>query len=146
MDIIAVILPVFAIAVLGYVLTWLGAFRTQDVPGLTRYVFNIALPIMLFDSMSRVSLPAEIQWSFLLAYYLPAVGIYFAGVAIGRRFFHQPRTEQAIYGMGCAYSNTVLIGLPIISTAWGNTAVLPLMMIVSVHTAILFSLTTAVAE
>ncbi|MFW6229267.1 MAG: AEC family transporter, partial [Alkalispirochaeta sp.] len=146
MEIVSIIFPVFFIAVLGYVLTWLGAFRVEDIAGLTRYVFNIALPIMLFDSMSRIALPEQIQWTFLLAYYIPAVAIYFIGAAVGHTLFGHTRTEQGIYGMGCAYSNTVLIGLPIVSTAWGDRGVLPLMMIVSIHTAILFTLTTAVAE
>lgn len=146
MQIVGVIIPIFAIAILGYILTWMGAFRTSDVEGLNRYVFNIALPIMLFDSMSKVQLPESIQWSFLLAYYLPAIAIFAVGVLLGQTVFGQSRTEQGIYGMGCSYSNTVLIGLPIISTVWGDEAVLPLMMIITVHGLILFSLTMAVAE
>lgn len=146
MAIIAVILPVFGIIALGYVLTWFGAFRTDDVPGLTRYVFNIALPVMLFDSMSRIALPETIEWSLLLAYYIPAVALFFLAGYLGRRLFRHTRTESGIYGMGASYSNTVLIGLPIIAAVWGDAGVLPLMMIVSIHTAVLFTLTTAVAE
>lgn len=146
MDIISVILPVFGIALLGYVLTAIGVFRLSDVPGLTRYVFNIALPIMLFDSMSRIALPETVQWSLLVAYYIPAVAIFVVAARIGRSVFRHNRTESGIYGMGASYSNTVLIGLPIVSTVWGDAGVLPLMMIISVHTAILFTLTTAVAE
>jgi malonate transporter and related proteins len=146
MDIVFVIFPVFAIAVVGYLVTWAGIFRLDDIGGLTRYVFNIALPVMLFDSMSKVSLPETIRWSFMLAYYVPTLIVFVVGARLGKRLFRYRRTEQGIYGMGCAYSNTVLIGLPIVSTAWGDTAVLPLMMIIAVHSAILFSLTTAVAE
>lgn len=144
--IISVILPVFGIALLGYVLTAVGWFRITDVPGLTRYVFNIALPIMLFDSMSRITLPDTVQWSLLVAYYLPAIALFVVAARIGRKAFGHNRTESGIYGMGASYSNTVLIGLPIVSTVWGDAGVLPLMMIISVHTAILFTLTTAVAE
>lgn len=144
--ILSVIFPVFAVAMLGYLLTWAGAFRVEDIPGLTRYVFNIALPVMLFDSMARVALPETVQWSFLLAYYLPTLLIYLVGTIIGRRAFRHTRPGSGVFAMGCAYSNTVLIGLPIITTAWGDAAILPLMMIVAVHAAVLFSLTTAVAE
>ena len=146
MSIIAVVLPVFSIAVLGYVLTWVGVFRVDDVGGLTRYVFNVALPVMLFDSISTVDLPDTVRWSFLVAYYIPALIVFGVGFLLAERAFGLPRTAGGIYGMGCSYSNTVLIGLPIISTAWGDDAVLPLMMIISIHTAVLFTLTTAVAE
>jgi predicted permease len=146
MEVVGVILPVVAIAVIGYVVTWIGIFRLDDVGGLTRYVFNVALPVMLFDSMSTVVLPESIQWSFMLAYYGPTLAVYAVGMWLGLRFFGYNRTEQGVFGMGCAYSNTVLIGLPVISTAWGDRAILPMMMIISIHSAVLFSLTTAVAE
>ncbi len=146
MHTLSIIFPVFAVAMLGYVLTWLGVFRTRDVPGLTRYVFYIALPVMLFDSMSRVALPEAVRWSFLLAYYVPTLLVFFLGMSIVRKAFRFKLTEQGMFGMGSAYSNTVLIGLPVITTAWGDVAILPLMMIIAVHSAVLFSLTTMLAE
>ena len=146
MNIAAVIVPVFGIAILGYLLAWAGLFSREDVRGLQRYVFTLALPLLLFDSMSRIELPETIHWSFLLAYYLPTISIYGAGLVIGRGVFKQTRRERAVYAMGCSFSNTVLIGLPVIAGVWGDTALLPHMMIVSIHTGILFTLTIAIAE
>lgn len=146
MDIVSVIVPVFGIAALGYLLASVGIFEKRDVIGLQRYVFTVALPVLLFDSMSGIELPRTIHWSFLLAYYLPTVAVYAVGLLLGRRVFRRTTTESAIYAMGCAFSNTVLIGLPVIAAAWGDNALLPHMMIVSVHTAILFTLTIAIVE
>lgn len=134
------------VALLGYLLTWVGMFREQDIPGLTRYVFYIALPVMLFDSMSQAALPDTVRWSFLIAYYVPTLLVFVVFMMIGRRLFHQSVTESGVFGMGCSYSNTVLIGLPVITTAWGDAAILPLMMIIAVHSGVMFSLTTMVAE
>ncbi len=145
-DIIGIIVPVFLIAVLGYLLTWVGLFRTRDVEGLTRYVFSVALPVMLFDSMAKIELPAEFQWSLMVAYYLPTIVLFGAAAVVGRVVFRQSRRARAVFAMGASYSNTVLIGLPIISAAWGEAGLLPLLMIVTVHAAILFLLTTALAE
>ncbi|MEX2442998.1 MAG: AEC family transporter [Alkalispirochaeta sp.] len=146
MDIIGIIVPVFFIAILGYLLTWVGLFRTRDIEGLTRYVFSVALPVMLFDSMAKIELPAEFHWELMAAYYLPTVALFGATALIGRFVFHQSRQARAVFAMGASYSNTVLIGLPIISAAWGDAGLLPLLMIVTVHAAILFLLTTALAE
>lgn len=143
---LTVIFPVFAVVILGYVLTWAGAFRVRDITGLTRYVFNIAFPVMLFDSMARVSLPESVRWSFLLAYYAPTLLLYAIGMWSGMRWFRHGITGGGMVGMSAAYSNTVFIGLPVITTAWGDTALLPLLMIIAVHSGIMFSLTTAVAE
>jgi predicted permease len=146
MQIIEAIFPVFTIALLGYILTWIGVFRVNDVPGLTRYVFNIALPILLFDSLSSAALPATVEWSFLLTYYLPALSVFVIGMVISQHLFKRRRSERGIYGMSCSYSNTVLIGLPVITAALGNEALVPLLMIIAIHSAVFFSLTTAVAE
>lgn len=146
MNIVATIVPVFGIAILGYLLAWAGLFSREDVLGIQRYVFTLALPVLLFDSMSRIDLPESIHWAFLLAYYIPTVAIYGVGLFLGRRAFGQNTRERAVYAMGCAFSNTVLIGLPLIAGAWGDEALLPHMMIVSIHTGILFTLTIAIAE
>lgn len=146
MNIIEAIFPVFTIALLGYLLTWAGVFRVGDVPGLTRYVFNIALPILLFDSLATASLPETVEWTFLLAYYLPALSIFALGMAASGYGFKRRRSERGIFGMSCAYSNTVLIGLPVITAALGQEALVPLLMIIAIHSAVFFSLTTAVAE
>ena len=146
MDILSIIVPVFLIAIIGYLLTWTGVFRARDVEGLTRYVFSVALPVMLFDSMYTIELPAAFQWSLMVAYYLPTIVLFGATAVIGRVVFHQTRRSRAVFAMGASYSNTVLIGLPIISAAWGEAGLLPLLMIVTVHAAILFLLTTVLAE
>lgn len=146
MNIILIIVPVFGIAVLGYLLAWAGLFTKDDIRGLQRYVFTSALPLLLFDSMSRIVLPDTIRWSFLLAYYIPTISVFAVGLFLGFRVFSQNERERAVYAMGCAFSNTVLIGLPVIATAWGDAALLPHMMIVSIHTAILFTITIAIAE
>lgn len=146
MDIASIIAPVFGIALLGWVLTAAGVFRVSDIAGLTRYVFNFALPVMLFDSMSSLALPETIRWSFMVAYYLPVLVLYGAGALIARSVFGYGRAERGVFGMAGSYSNTVLIGLPVVAAAWGDAALLPLMMLIAVHSAILFSLTTILAE
>ncbi len=146
MDVLGVVLPVIAVAVVGYAVTAAGVFRPGDIAGLARYVFSVALPVMLFDSMSTVALPTTFRWSFLLAYYVPAIGLYGLAAAIGRRSFGYTRPERAVFGMSAGYSNTVLIGLPVITAAWGDRALVPLMSIISIHSAVMFSLTTVVAE
>ncbi len=146
MNMLTTIFPVFAIALLGYVLTWTGVFRLGDIAGLTRYVFNVALPVLLFDSMSRMELPETVRWSFLLAYYIPGIIVFAAGAAVGRRLFGQSRIASGVYAMGCSYSNTVFLGLPVVAAAWGDAALLPLLLIIAVHSLIYFTLTTAVVE
>ena len=146
MTIIAIIAPVFLLVLAGYLAAYTGVLKVRDVEGLSRFVFNIALPVLLFQSLSNVTLPEQIEWQFLFSYYLVVVVIYGLGMWLSRRWFAAPAQEQSIFGMSSSYSNLVLIGLPIISAGLGDAALLPLFLLVSVHSAILFFITSVLVE
>ncbi len=146
MQIIEIIFPVFAIAGIGYVAVTLGLFKTVHIEGISKFVFNIAIPLLLFNSLANVALPERINWGFFLSYYLVVFTIYGLAMLISRRQFAYSTKEQGIFGMGAAYSNLVLVGLPIITAAFGDEALLPLFMIISVHSAILFFIATLTVE
>lgn len=146
MSIVVVILPVVILAFLGFLAARFGIIRPGETGALSRFVFNIALPVLLFDSLSHVTLPPQIDWLFLLSYYAVVLVIYGLGMWLSHRWFATPRQEQGIFGLGASYSNLMLVGLPIILAGLGDEALLPLFLLVSVHSAVLFFLTAVLAE
>lgn len=146
MQIIEIIFPVFAIAFVGYMAAYLGLLKEEHIVGITRFVFYIAIPLLLFNSLANVTLPEEINWGFFLSYYLVVFTIYGLAMLISRRQFAYTSKEQGIFGMGSTYSNLVLVGLPVITSAFGDEALLPMFMIISVHSATLFFLATITTE
>lgn len=146
MDIFSIIAPVCILVLAGYLVATVGILKIQDVEGLSRFVFNIALPVLLFNSLANVTLPPQLNWQFLFAYYLVVVVIYGLGMWLSKRWFAMPNQNQTVFGMGSSYSNLMLVGLPIISAGLGEQALLPLFLIVSVHSAILFFMTTVLLE
>lgn len=146
MQIIEIIFPVFAIAALGFVLMKTRFFKEAHVAGLSRFVFNIAIPILLFNSLANINLPSNLNWRFLLSYYLVVFSIYGLSMWIGRVRFTYSAREQGVFGLGSSYSNLVLVGLPIVTAAFGDEATLPMFMIISVHSATLFFIGTLMAE
>ena len=139
MTILQVIFPIFAMALVGYVAVYKGILDTRDTEGISRFVFNIAIPALLFNSLAHVELPARFNWKFLLSYYVVTLIIYGLGVMVSRYWFVHSFQEQGVFGLGASYSNTVLVGLPVISVGLGDVALLPLFMIVSIHSAVLLS-------
>ena len=146
MAIVEVIFPVFAIALLGYIAAYLGLFSARDIQAISRFVFVIALPTMLFNALANIDLPDKINWAFLLSYYLVAVIIFILGMFLSRRGFSFSPVEQSVFGLGSSYSNTVLVGLPIVISGLGEGALLPMILLISVNSAILFFLVTLMAE
>ncbi|MDJ0752179.1 MAG: AEC family transporter [Ardenticatenaceae bacterium] len=146
MPILTIILPIFTIALLGYLFAWSGFFKAEQISGIAKYVFNLAIPVLLFNAMSTIELPERIEWAFFLSYYGAVFFNFVLGSWIGRRFFRLDRPGQAMIGLGSAYSNMVLIGLPVIAAGLGDEALLPMFLLISVHSAILFTSATVMAE
>jgi predicted permease len=146
MQIFTTIFPVFAIAAAGYLTTRIGIFDERDIQGLSRFVFNLAIPVLLFNALSGLDLPPEINWRFLLSYYLVVFFIYGFSIWLGRFRFTFTARQQGVFGIGAIYSNLGLVGLPVITISLGEEALLPLLTIISLHAAILWFLGTIVTE
>ena len=65
MTIIQIIFPIFAIALIGYVATHKKWLTPVDIAGVSRFVFTIAIPVLLFQSLTKIELPVRFNWQFL---------------------------------------------------------------------------------
>lgn len=146
MQIVEILFPVFATVFAGFLIVRLNILSVRDINGISRLVFNILIPVLLFNSLSKIELPAQVEWQFFLAYYVVVLFIYALGMWTSKRFFTYTRPEQGVFGMGSAYSNLVLVGLPVITAGFGEEALLPLFMLVSIHSAVQFFIVTLVVE
>lgn len=146
MTIVNVIAPIFIVVLAGYLSVYTGILTKADTDGLSRFVFNITLPVLLFNALATVTLPKPFNWHFLVVYYGVALLMYGLGMGLSRRSFATPAQEQPLFGIGSAFSNLVLVGLPIISAGLGDGALLPLFLLVSAHSAILFFTTAVLME
>lgn len=144
--IIEILLPVFGIAVLGYGASRMGWFTEQMEDGVSSFVFNFAVPFMLFRTVATTDLPDSIPWGLFGTYYIPIWIVYGIGALLGRFAFGREPVGAIMTGMGSAFSNTVMLGLPLILLAYGEAATLPFFLILSVHGLIMFTGTTLLLE
>ena len=145
-SLVNVVVPVFGVMVLGYLARKLNVLSEAGVRGLVLFVFGFAIPSLLFRSLAEVDLPDVIEWGFLLAFYSGSVVVYAGGMAAGRFLFHRSLDHQAIFGMSAAFSNTVFLGIPIILTAFGPEATLPVFLIITFHSATFMPLTVGLIQ
>jgi predicted permease len=143
---VGVVAPIFGIMALGYLAVKSKGLDEGAVRGLVLYVFNFAIPAMLFRSLSRMELPPDVEWSFLISFFGGAFTVYGLGVAAGRFWFRRTLADQAIFGMSSGFSNTVLMGIPILLTAYGPEATLPTFLIIGFHAPTLMPLTTGLIQ
>lgn len=140
-----IILPVFGLVILGFVAGKAGWIKDAAIEGLSSFVFTFAIPVMLFRSIAIAELPPDIPWHYLIAYYGVTVCLFFAVLGVGRALSLRG-VDAAILAMTGAYSNVVLLGIPLVVASLGEAANVPLFLIVSTHAAVMFLLTTFCAE
>jgi malonate transporter len=144
--IIDIVFPLFGVGIIGYLAARLGAFGEPANRGLSLFVFYFATPALLFRSLVRADLPAEMEWGLLLSYFLPGFLVFALAMGLARRFFGRPSSDLGIVAMGACFGNTVLIGIPICLATFGEAAAVPLFLILAFHGALFYPTVTTVTE
>ncbi|UCH74412.1 MAG: AEC family transporter [Rhodospirillales bacterium] len=138
------ILPTFTIVLIGWLMAKLRLFRQIGVDGVAQYVFGVAVPLLLFRLTARATIPAEIPWGFLLSYYLGAVLTFVIGMLAAGGIFHNGLSQQGAFGGAASYSNTVLLGIPVVLGVLGDAATVPLFILIGVHGMVMVPLVVTV--
>lgn len=141
-----IVLPVFGLIVLGFVAGRARWIEGPAIEGLSTFVFNFAIPVLLFRSIATAELPGSVPWGFLVAYYGSTLTLYGLTFGLGRLLLGLNGVESSLFAMSGSYSNIVLVGMPLILASLGDEAHVPLFIVVSTHAAILFLVTTFCAE
>jgi len=140
------VIPIFGLMVIGFVSARVRLMDEAGIRGLVLFVFTFSIPALLFDSLAVMTLPDDLDWGFLIAFYVASFVTYGLGVLVGGAGFRRSLDEQAIFGMGAAFSNLVLMGIPVVLTALGPDASLPMLIIIGFHSATFMPLTVALIQ
>lgn len=144
--VLAVVVPVFGTVAIGYGLARVGLFRATVGEALVRFMYYLAIPAMLFESLSSANLPAAVPWQLLAAYYVPSFAMFALGVLVGRRLLGWPRSAGGMAGMSASYSNMVLLGFPLTLAAFGEAGSVPTFILLATQSLLMFPLTTWALE
>ena len=139
-------MPIFGLMAFGYGATFTRVFDAAAAQALAAFVFYFAIPLMLFRSMAGASLPDQIPWGYLLSYYIGVVAVFATGMGLAGAWFGGSFERRAITGFGGAFGNTVLLGIPLVLTSFGEEAGLPLFLMLAFHSTLLFTAITVVIE
>lgn len=133
LSVLLVVLPVFLVIGAGYLATRSGLFSSSAVDGLMVYTQSFAVPCLLFRGIVHLDLGAVFDARLMLSFYTGAVIAFALGVLAARRVFHRRPGEAVAIGFGALFSNSVLLGLPIMERAYGTAALAPSFAIISIH-------------
>jgi malonate transporter len=144
-SLVDILAPVIAMIALGFALARLGVITAAGEAGLSNLVFYATTPALLFRAMAGTA-PVASDLGVMAAYFGPCLLLYGTWALVSHRVRGDGLARAGIGAMGASFGNTVLLGVPIVERAYGAPGLRLLVMIVSIHSALLFSLTTLLAE
>lgn len=114
LDILTIVSPIYLIVLVGFALTRMGIFAKPDLRVLGSFVINIALPALLFRSLSQRRIGDILNPTYLGAYLGGSLLVIGIGYLWGRRVSRKPAVTSTFYAMGMSCSNSAFIGYPIL--------------------------------
>lgn len=134
------LIPVVLLIVTGFVAGKRRWIRAEAVRDLSNLVFLVLIQALLFRTMSTVHIE---RLDFKpVALYFAVAGTLFAGLVVLRG----TTRRAAVEALAAIFSNTVMIGVPLVSLAYGEAGLVLLFTLISLHALILLTLATVVLE
>lgn len=138
--------PLFLLVLLGYALVQWARWPKEVADALTRFVFSVAIPAMLFRLMSGVSNLPPPDWTLLLVFFGSCLAVFLLGRVLGRFMFRMDGVSQSVFGLGAVFSNIVLLGLPLSKLTLGDASVPAVSLVLVFNAFLLWTLVTVSVE
>jgi malonate transporter and related proteins len=139
------VVPLFAVIFLGFFAGRAGFLGEAGIRGLGAFVFNFAIPPHVFRLMAETELGEITEWGFLGGYFLAQALVFAIGAGIGRKAFGMATAEMTIQAFGSAFSNGVMLALPLLLWLYGDAGGVPALLIITLDV-IVFSSVTVLLE
>lgn len=119
------VIPLFLVILCGYLFGRRQETSAATNKAINDFVFYVALPALLFQSVAKAQ-PAELaQWSFMAASLIGIISAFVLGwlwfATIGR----EDVRVSSIYGMAASYSTSGYMGVPLLLSVYGTAAAAP---------------------
>lgn len=139
-------MPVFLVLIAGYLAVATRLFSEPAVDGLMRFAQNFAIPCVLFRGVAKLDLSAAYEPRLIVTFYTAAFTSFLVGTLAARLLFRRKGDEAVAIGFCCLFSNSLLLGLPIMERAYGAGALSGNYAIISVHAPMLYAFGITVME
>jgi malonate transporter and related proteins len=138
--------PLFLLIALGYALTRWGQWPLAASDALTRFVFAVAIPTLLFRLMSDFAREPRVDARLLLAFFGGCLIVYAVARLVAWAIFRMDGAAQSIFAMGGIFANNVLLGVPLAKVTLGEAALPAVSLVLVFNSLSLWTLVTISIE
>ncbi len=138
--------PMFALVGAGWCLSrwWPGPRSLHEA--LSRFVFGVALPALLFGLMSDLSRLPPVDPRVLLAFFGGCLLVFGFGRWLAWRVFGLDGVSQSLFALAGIFSNNVLLGIPLAQSTLGDRAMPTVALVLVFNSLTLWTLATVSVE
>lgn len=138
--------PVFMIILIGYLAVKFSIVPKGTSQALSSFAVNFALPALLLKAISEKPVAEVFNGEYLIGYGIGSLLAFFILFIGSQRLRSKSTSHSAIYGMGGSFSNSLMIGYPVIIELFGPAAMVPLALTLMVENFLMFPLTLILAD
>jgi hypothetical protein len=146
LQILSLTAPLFLLVLIGYILSRWGGWPKTASDALTRFVFSLAIPTLLFRMMSDFSRLPPTAWRLLVAFFGSCLLVFVLGRLVARFVFHMDGVSQSVFALGGIFSNNVLLGIPLAEVTLGRESIPAMSLVLVFNTFTLWTLVTVSVE
>jgi len=136
--ILTTVLPVFGMIVLGYGFAKARIFDAAAGRGLSLFVFNVAIPALLFKTVATMGAQQGAPWELWIAFFGGLAITWVSAAVVSRVVPSLDVSGGAAASMAAGFGNLALLGTPLALSHFGQQVAIPLGMILSIHAPILW--------
>lgn len=144
--IVTIVLPVFGLIGVGWFSAHSGYLKPETGDGLVDFVFQIAVPLLVFKTIATADFTGAQPWSLWASYFSGILVSWALGTLIIRRVFRRDARAGVVGGISAAFSNTVLIGIPLALTAYGREGAAAIFLLISIHLPVMMLVSTLLQQ
>jgi hypothetical protein len=126
----------------GYIAAKWQYLNQTTISQLSKLTFSYIIPAFLFHSMATANFTDMLAPEIFISFYGAVISCFLLCFFIYRRYSSiATNADSALFSLSACYSNTMIIGLPILIAAYGDKAIAIIFLIMSFHSAVLFFIT-----
>ena len=124
-------MPVFLVMVVGYFLRRIGMLNESFCAVANKYVFKVALPLLLFKDIAETDLRTDFNLTFVL-YCMIVTTVMFLGIWALTAWLMPDKSLVGAFSQAAARSSAAVLGIAFVENIYGNAGLTPMMIVAAV--------------
>lgn len=140
------VFPIFILILFGWGLVRTRVLNADIGDGLGEFVFKVAVPVLLFRTISQADFHGASPFCLWIAYFSGVAITWAVGHILATRVFGRDARVGVLAGVSSAFANNIFIGLPLVERTVGSDGIVAVSILLAVHLPLMMVIGTVLME